>query len=95
MSTFYTRFASVLSFTLCLTLLTSCAEIVSTIVESDLRQGMQNGQKPKGSHPSEKVMIKEQEQLKQSGKCPTCKGMGKTPDGRYNCSTCNGTGLAN
>ena len=35
----------------------------------------------------EKYIIKEMD-----GKCPICKGMGKTPDGLYTCETCKGTG---
>ena len=37
-------------------------------------------------------IIAEAEKLKQEGKCPSCKGFGKTPDGRYTCTVCNGTG---
>ena len=44
---------------------------------------------------SSKQDVKEREKLIQAGKCPTCKGMGKTPDGRYTCSACNGTGKYN
>ena len=38
-------------------------------------------------------MEKEQERLKKEGKCTSCHGYGKTPDGRYICPTCNGTGM--
>ena len=65
---------------------------MSDAIESRAYSGLQNAQKSKGSHPNEKQKAKEAEQLKQEGKCPTCRGIGKTPDGRYICTVCNGTG---
>ena len=41
---------------------------------------------------SDKKEAKEREKLLQEGKCPDCRGMGKTPDGLYSCAKCNGTG---
>ncbi len=80
--------------TLCFTafLLTSCAEVVSTLIESDMHAAVENGQKSRGSHPTSKQQAKEAERLRQQGKCPACNGMGRTPDGRYTCTECKGTG---
>ena len=74
--------------------LSSCTiqEIFSDVVESSIYSGLQKAQKSKGLHPSDKQQAKEAEKLKQEGKCPTCRGFGKTPDGRYTCTVCNGTG---
>ena len=73
----------------CLSLV-SCADLFSTIVESDLTYAV-NKAKPTDSK-SKKAREKEEQQLRQEGKCPTCHGMGKTLDGRYDCPKCNGTG---
>ena len=75
--------------------LSSCTiqEIFSDIVEREAYNGLQSAQKSKGAHPSAKQQAKEAEKLKQEGKCPSCRGFGKTPDGRYTCTVCNGTGL--
>lgn len=52
--------------------------------------------KPKSStvgQPSySKSQQKKREQLMKEGKCPTCEGMGKTPDGKFDCTACKGTG---
>ena len=74
--------------------ISSCTiqEIMSDVVQSNARYGLQNAQKSKGVHPTEKQQAKEAERLKKEGKCPSCKGFGKTQDGRYACTTCNGTG---
>ena len=74
--------------------LSSCSiqEIFSDTVELETYKGLQKAQKSKGSHPSEKQQAKEAERLKQEGKCPSCRGAGKTPDGRYTYTVCNGTG---
>lgn len=76
-------------FSMCLSL-TSCAELLSSIVEDDMAVALNNA-KPK-SVKSKKAKEKEEKQLRQEGKCPLCHGMGKTPDGLYTCSKCNGTG---
>ena len=75
-------------------ILSSCSvqEIASDIVEFEAYHGLQNAQKPKGSHLSAKQWAKEAERLKQEGKCLSCRVMGKSPDGRYTCAVCNGTG---
>lgn len=77
-----------------ISVLSSCTiqEIMSDVVESNARYGLQNAQKSKGVHPTEKQQAKEAERLKQEGKCPSCKGFGRTQDGRYVCISCNGTG---
>ena len=76
-----------------LMMMTSCAEVASTIVEGGLRDSLESGQK---NHPrtaaDDKAENKKREQLKKEGKCPTCRGMGKTPDGKYECTVCKGTG---
>ena len=49
--------------------------------------------KPKTTHQgNDKQLAKKREQLKKEGKCPICRGMGKTPDGMYVCTICKGTG---
>ncbi len=75
---------------------TSCAEFVSMLVEDAMTDGI-NSTNPSGksknrSGISDKARKKQEEQLKKEGKCLTCKGMGKTPDGKNICPTCNGTG---
>ena len=48
------------------------------------------------AHSKSKTMVKneqkERDALKNNGKCPDCRGMGKTPDGKTVCNTCKGTG---
>ena len=55
--------------TLCFTafLLTSCAEVVSTLIESDVHAAVENGQKSRGSHSTSKQQAKEAERLRQQG----------------------------
>ena len=64
------------------------------MVEYDIYKAFQNGQKSTNPDAVNKEREKEAEKLKQQGKCPTCRGTGKSPDGRYTCSACNGTGKA-
>ncbi len=66
--------------------LASCAELFSDIVETAVNNAKPSVQK------SKKAIEKEEKQLKQEGKCPSCHGMGKTPDGLYDCPKCHGTG---
>ncbi len=72
--------------------LSSCISIIDNTMDVDTYQVLKNAEKPKGYHPSSKERAKEAEKLKQQGKCPSCHGNGKSPDGRYICSVCNGTG---
>ena len=80
---------------LLLPLLTSCAtiveEIVSPIVAADVNNGL-NKTKPDTGKSNTRQKAKEEEQLKAAGKCPVCRGQGRSSDGQYVCSTCNGTG---
>ena len=76
----------------CLSLV-SCAELFNTMVETDLTYAVNNA-KPTDAK-SKKAVEKEEKQLKQQGKCPSCHGMGKTPDGLYDCPKCKGTGKIN
>ena len=91
--------AFLLAFAVCtiltISFLSSCTiqEIFSDTVEFEANKGLQKAQKSKGSHPSAKQRAKEAERLKREGKCPSCRGFGKTPDGRYTCTVCNSTGL--
>ena len=84
----------VLTAVLTMGFLSSCSiqEILSDTMEFEANKGLQKAQKSKGSHPSAKQQAKETERLKQEGKCPSCRGFGKTPDGRYICTVCKGTG---
>ena len=76
-----------------LLILTSCAEVASIIVEDEMQRGLQKGQtNQRRTKADDKKLTKQEEQLKKEGKCPVCKGMGKTPDGLYICETCKGTG---
>ena len=76
--------------------LSSCAtiveEVVSPLVSTDISQGV-NHAKPSVLKASQnKQKTKEEAKLKAAGKCPTCRGIGRTPDGQYICETCKGTG---
>ena len=84
----------------CLTL-SSCStvsEMASDLLLSDMASGALNAKSSsnKGtslSRKERKEQEKEQERLKKEGKCTSCHGYGKTPDGRYICPACNGTGM--
>lgn len=72
--------------------LSSCLSLFDDRIDLDAYQALKSLEKPKGSHPSSKERVQEAEKLKQQGKCPSCHGNGKSPDGRYICTVCNGTG---
>jgi len=48
------------------------------------------------AHNKSKSMVKNEQKQRETmmndGKCPDCRGMGKTPDGKTVCNTCKGTG---
>lgn len=86
----------------CLTL-SSCstmAEMAGDMLWNDMANAALNA-KPssttsKGaplSRKERKEQEKEKERLQKEGKCLSCHGYGKTPDGKYTCPVCNGTGI--
>ncbi len=79
-------------------LLSSCRtiteELLVPMAEYDMNKGLNKGlnKARPGTMVSDKKDVKERERLLKEGKCPDCRGMGKTPDGLYSCAKCNGTG---
>lgn len=71
----------------------SCATIAEEAVNIllDNNSTMNLSSKPQSGR-NDKQLSKEIEKLKKEGKCPICRGMGRTPDGQYICETCKGTG---
>lgn len=74
--------------------LTSCGSFVGevlapTVTDSQIGLG---GKTTSGGTTNSKQTIREQEKLKEEGKCPVCRGVGKSPDGQYECTSCKGTG---
>ena len=72
----------------------SCGSFVGevlapTVTDSQIGLG---GKKTSGGTANSKQTTKEQEKLKEEGKCPVCRGAGKSPDGQYECTSCKGTG---
>ena len=91
------RMKKTLFLAFCLVLLTSCSGIVNDLINSSVEYDMQQGwesakQNSTMTKANSKKVKKEQEKLKQEGKCPVCRGMGRSIDGKYVCSSCNGTG---
>ncbi len=74
-------------------LLASCQVLTETLVEGAIQDGISNAHKsnPTSTHNT-KAQEKEKAQLIKDGKCPVCRGMGRSADGKYICTTCNGTG---
>ena len=69
----------------------SCSELASQLlVEDPLNSALNHPQKYPSANT--KAQEKQQQARIKEGKCPTCNGMGKSPDGKYTCVTCNGTG---
>ena len=85
----------------CLTL-SSCStvtEMAGDLLWNDMANAALNakpGSTGRGSTLSRKErkeQEKEKERLQKEGKCLSCHGYGKTPDGKYTCPACNGTGM--
>ena len=75
-------------------LLSSCGTFVGEVLAptvTDTQIGL-DGKKTSGATANSKQTAKEQERLKEEGKCPVCHGVGKSPDGQYECTSCKGTG---
>lgn len=66
------------------------SEIISDVAETAMMQS--SNRKPTTPPSATKEQQREIERLKQQGKCPVCKGIGKSADGRYDCVACHGTG---
>lgn len=79
----------------CSTLMMSCATIASNLVEDFIQYGINESPKSEALSINPKTNNKERTQLMKDGKCPVCKGMGKSADGKYDCKACNGTGKYN
>jgi len=74
--------------------LSSCGAFVGEVLAptvTDTQIGL-GGKKTSGVTTNSKQVAKEQEKLKKEGKCPVCRGVGKSPDGQYECTSCKGTG---
>ena len=74
--------------------LSSCSSFVGEVLAptvTDTQIGL-SGKGTSSVITNSKQTVKEQEKLKTEGKCPTCRGVGKSPDGQYECTSCKGTG---
>ena len=74
--------------------LSSCGAFVGEVLAptvTDTQIGL-GGKKTSGTTANSKQTAKEQERLKEEGKCPVCRGVGKSADGQYECTSCKGTG---
>ena len=75
-------------------LVSSCGAFVGEVLAptvTDTQIGL-GGKKTSSATTNSKQTAKEQEKLKEEGKCPACRGVGKSPDGQYECTSCKGTG---
>ena len=79
----------------CSTLLMSCTTIASSVVEDLIQYGVNESPRNEALSINPKTNNKERTQLIKDGKCPVCKGMGRSADGKYVCKACNGTGQYN
>ena len=71
---------------------TIMSDVMSSIVESDVSNGINHAKPGVTDKTKKKQKEKNDAQLIASGKCPVCKGMGKSVDGKYLCEACKGTG---
>ena len=91
------KFARLLVVAIFLPLLSGCI-VGEMLVESAVESAVSPSSKTvtQASHSKSKNMTKadqkEREKLTNEGKCPDCRGMGKSPDGKTTCNTCKGTG---
>ena len=91
------KFVRLLIVFFCLSFLSSCI-LGEALVESAVESAVSPSSKTvtQASHSKSKAMTKaeqkERERLMSEGKCPDCRGMGKSPDGKTVCNTCKGTG---
>jgi len=91
-------FCKVLLFVMLIPLLQSCKLIAEGMEEDVIRQAVSPSGKAmteaahKTSKKQQKQIQEQRQKLMAEGKCPDCGGMGKTPNGHNNCTTCNGTG---
>ena len=79
----------------CTMLLISCSTIASSLVEDIFQYSINESPKNEALSINNKTIDKERKQLMKDGKCPICKGMGKSADGKYTCKACDGTGKYN
>lgn len=79
----------------CITLLTSCSSIASSVMEDIIQYGINESPKNEALSINNKAREKERTKMMNDGKCPVCKGMGKSADGKYTCKACGGTGKYN
>lgn len=79
----------------CSTLMMSCTTIASSLMEDIFQYSINESPKNEALSINNKTIEKERKLLMKDGKCPVCKGMGKSADGKYECKACNGTGKYN
>lgn len=70
------------------------SQLVSSIMENTVVDGIKSiaNKTPPAENSTNKKKRIELEKLINEGKCPQCKGMGKSADGKIICPACNGTG---